>query len=150
MRAELVGDFQRLIYGSISETDVECETRDVLSVYTECTMGAILDHVSKLRRSAQKLTETIRRMDRILMHLFEKKAISQRHYDVIRSKLTVHEQTISLVDVLRAKPANAYVCFLDALRSTGQQHLCDLLEHYGTCRLISRLHCAKYKLWHTD
>ena len=40
-----------------------------------------------------------------------------------------------LLDVLSKKPMEAYQCFLDALISTNQSHLADLLTDTGDMRM---------------
>jgi len=90
-----------------------------------------LEHSRKIERVRGKFGDAIRRTDRILESLYQKKAVTTQEYELINSQKTGFAVTNQLLDVISVKPVGAYQCLLEALDATHQGHLHQLIEDNG-------------------
>jgi len=132
---ELAGSLHSFVYGPSKETEIKEAKEMVLNTFYRRSSGSVnvtvCDHVQKIKRVYQTLCESIRHPGQILARLFERRAVSQQDQDSIRSQTNLYQWTSHLLDVLSAKPASAYKCFLEALDATQQHHLHLLLDEKG-------------------
>ena len=88
-------------------------------------------HVQDMGRVGTQLVESMRRVDRLVAALFQARHLSDKERQRINSQPTMFDRADQLLDELCKKPLDAYQCFLEALASTKQEHLCDLLAGAG-------------------
>ena len=88
-------------------------------------------HVRALKRDGAQLIESMRRVDRLVAALFERGHLSDQERQRVNSQPTMFDRVRELMNVLVRKPPEAYQCFLEALSSTNQDHLRDLLTGAG-------------------
>jgi len=135
---ELAVSLHSFVHGPSKETQIKESKELVLNTYYRHSSGSVdvannedCDHVQKISRVYQTLCESIRHPGQILAMLFERRAMTQQEQDSIRSQTNLYQWTSHLLDLLSAKPASAYKCFLEALDATQQHHLRLLLDEKG-------------------
>ena len=92
-------------------------------------------HVRDIQRVRKQLVESMRRVNRIVAILYQARHLSLGEQERINSKPTIFDTANKLLVALSKKPLEAYQCFLDALISTNQPHLADLLTHTGDVQM---------------
>jgi len=135
---ELAGSLHSFVHRRGREAQIRESKELVLNTYYRHSSGSVDvtnnaddDHVQKIRRVHQTLCGSLRHPDEILTSLFERRAVTQPDQESIQSQRTLYQWTSHLLDVLSAKPASAYKCFLEALDATQQPHLRLLLDNIG-------------------
>jgi len=136
---ELAGSLHSFVYAPSRDAQIKEAKELVLNTYygrsgsVDVTNNVFeeCDHVQKIKRVYQSLSESIRHPGQILARLFERRAVTQQEQDSIRSQTNLYHWTSHLLDLLSAKPASAYKCFLEALDATQQHHLHLLLDEKG-------------------
>ena len=91
-------------------------------------------HVQALTRVHRQLVESMRRVDRLVAALYQARHLSDQERQRINSQPTMFDRADQLLGALCKKPSEPYQCFLEALISTNQAHLRDLLAGAGTIR----------------
>jgi len=135
--AELVVKLRPLVSGITKEQEIKEAKAVILCAYHKHS-ATLMDpnhedphHSCRISRVHRTLCESIRRTDQILSCLLERRAVTQQERELIRSQTNDYQWVSHLLDVISTKPVSAYQCFLDALESTHQHHLCRLLECEG-------------------
>ena len=93
-------------------------------------------HVRYIQRVRTQLVESMRRVNRLVAALYQARHLSDQERQRINSQPTMFDRANELLDVLSKKPMEAYQCFLDALISTNQSHLVELLTDIGDLRVL--------------
>ena len=78
----------------------------------------------------------MRRVDRLVAALYQARHLSDQERQRINSHPTMFDRADQLLDALCKKPLEAYECFLEALMSTNQVHLWNLLNKTGYLHLF--------------
>ncbi len=81
----------------------------------------------KLIKNRVQLAEEINPQE-VITYLCEKQVLTSHMYEQIQSCKTRYEKATHLLDLLPRRGDMAYSIFCDALRSTNQAWLADLLE----------------------
>jgi len=131
--ADITDVLQQFLHGKEVENELEIAKKKVLHTYN-INSGSLIksDHGQKINRVREILVNFLRRTDRILSRLFEKRALTSQEYHLIQEHSTPHELAEHLLDVLILKDVSAYQCFLAGLDETNQHHLQRVLEDEGS------------------
>ena len=86
----------------------------------------------------------MRRVNRLVAAIYQARHLGDQERQRINSQPTMFDRADQLLDALREKPTEAYLCFLEALISTNQAHLNDLLTGAGRITMIV------LRVWNAD
>jgi len=88
------------------------------------------DELTKFRSKRIFLVKEIS-LNGLLDSLYAVGCINEMHKEAVEEINNRHEEIRQLLDIIQRRSFTQYQLFLSCLRSTHQEHVCDLLEKDG-------------------